>query len=68
MDHVGVLAGEDVVADVLVLLLDGCAADGVDDDGAILAGVAASLRIGASSAFLTMLMPTLVSSFLLSAF
>jgi hypothetical protein len=43
LDHVGVFAGEDVVADVRVLLLGGGAADGVDDDGAILTSVGSQL-------------------------
>ena len=38
-EHVGELAAQHVVADVLVLELFGLAADGVDDDGAVLPGV-----------------------------
>ncbi len=39
LDHVGVFVGENVEADILVLLFRGVAADGVNDDRAILAGV-----------------------------
>src|SRR5262249_49256745 len=39
LDHIQVLAGNDVVPDILVLLFLGLAAHGLDDDRAVLAGV-----------------------------
>src|SRR5579859_877643 len=46
LDHVHILTGQHVVADVLVLLFLGHAAHGLDDDGAVLPGVLGQLANG----------------------
>ena len=57
LHHIFEVAGQNVVADILVILLFRHAADGVDDDRAILTGIAAMRRMGSSSARRMMVMP-----------